>query len=48
MESDRLARRVWGLFTPYRATVTLVVIAVLVSSGLKDKFVLLAQPMDAP
>jgi len=34
MEDERLARRVWALFTPYRAALMLIVAAVLVSSGL--------------
>ena len=34
MEPDRLGRRVWGLFTPYRASLVAIVVAVLVSSGL--------------
>ncbi|HZS21831.1 MAG TPA: ABC transporter transmembrane domain-containing protein, partial [Pseudonocardiaceae bacterium] len=34
MEPDRLGRRVWALFTPYRATLVAIVVAVLVSSGL--------------
>ena len=34
MEDERLARRVWALFTPYRAALVLIVAAVLVSSGL--------------
>lgn len=32
--SDRLGRRVWALFTPYRSTLTVIVVAVLLSSGL--------------
>jgi ATP-binding cassette subfamily B protein len=31
---DRLGRRVWALFTPYRGTLTVIVLAVLLSSGL--------------
>src|SRR6476659_7803821 len=31
---DQLGRRVWGLFTPYRASLAVIVLAVLVSSGL--------------
>ena len=34
MEPDRLGRRVWALFTPYRASLVAIVVAVLVSSGL--------------
>jgi ATP-binding cassette, subfamily B, bacterial len=34
MEPDRLDRRVWALFTPYRASLLAIVVAVLVSSGL--------------
>jgi ATP-binding cassette subfamily B protein len=34
MQDERLARRVWALFTPYRAALALIVVAVLVSSGL--------------
>jgi ATP-binding cassette subfamily B protein len=34
MEPDRLGRRVWALFTPYRASLVTIVVAVLVSSGL--------------
>lgn len=34
MESDRSARRVWALFTPYRPSLVLIVVAVLLSSGL--------------
>jgi ATP-binding cassette subfamily B protein len=34
MRDERLARRVWTLFTPYRATLVLIVVAVLASSGL--------------
>jgi ATP-binding cassette subfamily B protein len=34
VESDRLGRRVWTLFTPYRTTLVVIVAAVLVSSGL--------------
>src|SRR6476659_6326856 len=34
MEPDRLGRRVWALFTPYRASLVVIVVAVLVSSGL--------------
>ncbi|MGQ0572684.1 MAG: ABC transporter ATP-binding protein [Pseudonocardia sp.] len=33
-DPDRLARRVWALFTPYRRTLVVIVVAVLVSSGL--------------
>src|SRR5438270_5354782 len=33
MEPDRLGRRVWALFTPYRASLVAIVVAVLVSSG---------------
>ena len=33
-EGDRLGRRVWGLFTPYRSSLVLIVLAVLLSSGL--------------
>ncbi|HEY0812198.1 MAG TPA: ABC transporter ATP-binding protein [Pseudonocardia sp.] len=32
--SEQLGRRVWALFTPYRASLTAIVLAVLVSSGL--------------
>ncbi|MGD9531023.1 ABC transporter ATP-binding protein [Pseudonocardia sp.] len=31
---DRLGRRVWALFTPYRTTLVVIVVAVLASSGL--------------
>jgi len=31
---DRLGRRVWALFTPYRGTLLVIVLAVLLSSGL--------------
>jgi ATP-binding cassette subfamily B protein len=31
---DRLGRRVWALFTPYRGTLVVIVLAVLLSSGL--------------
>jgi len=31
---DRLVRRVWGLFTPYRASLVVIVLAVVLSSGL--------------
>jgi ATP-binding cassette, subfamily B, bacterial len=31
---DRLGRRVWGLFTPYRASLVVIVLAVLLGSGL--------------
>ncbi|HKQ40986.1 MAG TPA: ABC transporter ATP-binding protein, partial [Pseudonocardia sp.] len=31
---DQLGRRVWALFTPYRASLVAIVIAVLLSSGL--------------
>ncbi len=34
MEPDRLGRRVWALFTPYRVSLVAIVVAVLVSSGL--------------
>jgi len=34
MEPDRLGRRVWALFTPYRASLVAIVVAVLVSSGM--------------
>ncbi|MFZ0121012.1 MAG: ABC transporter ATP-binding protein [Pseudonocardiaceae bacterium] len=34
MEPERLGRRVWALFTPYRASLVVIVVAVLVSSGL--------------
>jgi len=34
MEPDRLGRRVWALFMPYRASLVAIVVAVLVSSGL--------------
>lgn len=34
MEPDRLGRRVWALFTLYRASLLAIVVAVLVSSGL--------------
>ena len=34
MEPDRLGRRIWALFTPYRASLVVIVVAVLVSSGL--------------
>lgn len=34
MEPDRLGRRVWALFTPYRASLLAIVVAVVVSSGL--------------
>ena len=34
MEQDRLGRRVWALFTPYRVSLVAIVVAVLVSSGL--------------
>jgi ATP-binding cassette, subfamily B, bacterial len=34
MEPDKLGRRVWALFTPYRASLVAIVVAVLVSSGL--------------
>ncbi|NMH80210.1 ABC transporter ATP-binding protein [Pseudonocardia xinjiangensis] len=34
MESDRLGRRVWGLFTPYRTSLVIIGVAVLLSSGL--------------
>jgi ATP-binding cassette subfamily B protein len=34
MESDRLGRRVWGLFTPYRTSLMIIGMAVLLSSGL--------------
>jgi ATP-binding cassette subfamily B protein len=34
MEPDRLGRRVWALFTPYRASLVAIVVAVLLSSGL--------------
>jgi ATP-binding cassette subfamily B protein len=34
MEPDRLGRRVWALFTPYRMSLVAIVVAVLVSSGL--------------
>jgi ATP-binding cassette subfamily B protein len=34
MESDRLGRRVWALFTPYRASLVIIAAAVLLSSGL--------------
>jgi ATP-binding cassette, subfamily B, bacterial len=34
MEPDRLGRRVWALFTPYRTSLVAIVVAVLVSSGL--------------
>ena len=34
MQRDRLARRVWALFTPYRSSLTVIVVAVLLSSGL--------------
>src|SRR5947209_19772493 len=33
MEPDKLGRRVWALFTPYRASLVAIVVAVLVSSG---------------
>jgi ATP-binding cassette, subfamily B, bacterial len=33
-KSDQLGRRVWALFTPYRASLMVIVLAVLVSSGL--------------
>jgi ATP-binding cassette subfamily B protein len=32
--SEQLGRRVWALFTPYRGSLTIIVVAVLVSSGL--------------
>jgi ATP-binding cassette, subfamily B, bacterial len=32
--SDRLSRRVWSLFTPYRTSLVIIVAAVLLSSGL--------------
>ena len=32
--SEQLARRVWALFTPYRVSLTAIVLAVLLSSGL--------------
>jgi ATP-binding cassette, subfamily B, bacterial len=32
--SEQLARRVWALFTPYRLSLTAIVVAVLLSSGL--------------
>ncbi len=32
--SEQLARRVWALFTPYRTSLTAIVLAVLLSSGL--------------
>jgi ATP-binding cassette subfamily B protein len=34
MESDQLGRRVWSLFTPYRASLVIIAVAVLLSSGL--------------
>ncbi|HTK64505.1 MAG TPA: ABC transporter ATP-binding protein [Pseudonocardia sp.] len=34
MQPDRLARRVWALFTPYRSSLIVIVVAVLLSSGL--------------
>jgi ATP-binding cassette, subfamily B, bacterial len=34
MEPDKLGRRVWALFTPYRTSLVAIVVAVLVSSGL--------------
>jgi ATP-binding cassette subfamily B protein len=34
MESDRLGRRVWSLFTPYRPSLMIIAVAVLLSSGL--------------
>ena len=34
MENDRLGRRVWALFTPYRVSLVVIVVAVLLSSGL--------------
>jgi ATP-binding cassette, subfamily B, bacterial len=34
MGPDRLGRRVWALFTPYRVSLVAIVVAVLVSSGL--------------
>ena len=32
--SEQLGRRVWALFTPYRSSLTIIVLAVLLSSGL--------------
>jgi ATP-binding cassette, subfamily B, bacterial len=34
IESDRLGRRVWSLFTPYRTSLVVICVAVLLSSGL--------------
>src|SRR4051794_6430909 len=34
MRTERLGRRVWGLFTPYRPMLAMIVVAVLLSSGL--------------
>jgi ATP-binding cassette, subfamily B, bacterial len=34
MEREKLGRRVWALFTPYRASLVVIVVAVLLSSGL--------------
>jgi ATP-binding cassette subfamily B protein len=34
METERLGRRVWALFTPYRSSLVTIVVAVLLSSGL--------------
>src|SRR6201991_3074248 len=34
MKSDQLGRRVWSLFTPYRSSLVLIAVAVLLSSGL--------------
>jgi ATP-binding cassette, subfamily B, bacterial len=34
MESDRLGRRVWSLFTPYHTSLVIIGVAVLLSSGL--------------
>jgi ATP-binding cassette subfamily B protein len=34
MRTERLGRRVWALFTPYRSSLVVIVVAVLLSSGL--------------